>query len=377
MRVLNLTAFGALTILSLLYGSIVHSQRTSVARYHHIRKPTSCGDIDRTCVYPVEYVNRHGHPNHCWNYLRTYTGSHFPNPNNESYPDRKGHQTIDLAPYATSTSVMYLASGVIILVCERKGATWVRDTTGVAVFFMLVGMSSFAFHRAPTTTTRHNDWAMISVLLTYLGMTAFELHGPVMSAVKLVAAVFQLTYENEYIALYIGAGVILAGMSVMLVRSFLTSYQHPPYIFPSSVLALVCVFTAVLCKFYGNAEPNPNLPFLAYDSYHHRAECANDQRSEQIEDISHGTWHVYGALAGLIFTLPLIGCQSFSYVEMGIVLASSVATIITTCENRGSYTGWLGLMYTSAALWMIIPVGVQLYRPSKVDYKQVDISGNY
>lgn len=376
---MKLAWYGLCTIAVLLYGTLTHSSRSSVARYHHIRKPESCGDIDRTCVYEVTYVNRHGHPNHCWNFMKTPTGIHFPNVNNETYPNRTGYQSVDLAPYSTSTSVLYLVSGVIIMVFAHNDTPWVRDATGISVFFMVVGMSSFAFHRSPSDTTRHNDWAMISVLLTYLGMSAFEIHGPYTSGIKLVAAgiVFQISYDYVHLSLYIGAAIMLSGMAVMLVRAAMVrSFKPEPRMVQSIVVALGCVVAAVFSKYYGNAEPNPALPFLAYDAYHHRAECANDQNSEHVEDISHGNWHIYGALAGLVYALPVVGCNALTTLEMAAVLCTAAATAFSAMFNHGKYSEWMGLTYGSAVLWIVVSAGEWAYnRKSSVGYSAVKNRG--
>lgn len=363
--------FAAATVVILLYGSIAHTQRSDVARYHAIRKASGCSRESDHCEFPALYTNRHGHPNHCWNHMNGI----FPDPLNETFANRSGTRPYDMAPYSTSTSLLFLVRrsgdtcgkwrlssltvfltqvvGILLLLYDAEMMS--RDTNAIALSLAWVAASSFELHRAPSEVSRHNDYAAIAPLLTYLGFVAMGVgpgptkagaatlagisDNPWLASVKLtlVAVVILVTYTDVDIALYIGMAMILIGS----LRRLLLRDWKPV------LTAGVAAFSAVCAKAYGDEATI--LPWISYN-HHHRAECANDLNSAMLEDISHGTWHIMAALAALVYTPPLIGIDPLSDVEYGCVVLIALGTIIAVHTNSDNYAGWITLSYLSTVV---------------------------
>ena len=151
---MRVAAFSACTLVALIYGAVVHSVRSDVARYHAIRKPTTCTMGEDEFTVKEYHPNPHRHPNHCWKFM----DEEYPYAGNTSFPERSGDASFDLAPYSTASSLLYLVVGLIV------------DDPGASVLLAVLGEFNRAAPR-PDACNRHNDWGSIAPLLAWCAVS--------------------------------------------------------------------------------------------------------------------------------------------------------------------------------------------------------------
>lgn len=323
----KIVKFSVCTLLAIGYGAVVHENRSDVASYHSVRKPTTCvlGEDEYDIV---EYhFNPHRHPNHCWNYM----GSNYPNLDNTSFPERTGKKTADQSPFSTATSLLYL---VVALLTNDDGGT---------VLLSLLAASSFELHREPTDVSRHNDWGIISPLLVWYSLagieTAYKYVNSRDVSVLVVSIMFWTTYQDIVVAISVGAGLI----SVRSVYIFWTD----PSLRWTLGMSVLCAGVAFTAKQYGDG----NLGWIR--DHHHIGECTNNRNSGRIEDIVHSQWHVFSALALLLFERRVDVAKTASTVRNVIIVLGSVAVVASAFLNNDNYGGWLSVCIVSPVLWLM------------------------
>lgn len=335
----RLGGYGAALLVVLMYGAIKYDTFKDVPRYHAIRKPETCGDMDRTCVYDVTYINRHGHPNHCWNYMNG-----FPDPRNETYPNRTGAVGDDMMPYSTATSLLYLVAGLVVVGRESDHDPSQRDAMAIGLLLAWVASGSFELHRHPTDTSRHNDWANIAPLLAYMGLASFQVYSPTWCVIKLSITAIVMLVSNKYVyaSLYTGAAVLGIGAIVqMIVRR---NVVYP-------LIAALCALAAVASKTYSDQHDNGVAWVAGSNQFHNTAECANDMAAAKIEDLAHAQWHVWGSLAVLWYTTPLLALVPDPTPLQHIVLVTgATALIINATTNPGNLDAWMTMAFLTVLL---------------------------
>ena len=342
---MKVAVFSGCTLLALIYGAVVHGVRSNVPRYHAIRKPSTCRMGDDEFTVEEYHSNPHRHPNHCWKFM----DEEYPYAGNMSFPERTGDASFDLAPFSTASSLLYLVVGLLV------------DDPGASVLLALLSASSTELHRAPDACSRHSDWGSIAPLLAWCAVSGLAtpqsetaLARGRSAGVVLVFALFWTSYQDMLVAIAIGTALFLA-------RTAYEFWINPPSRI-TLLVTVLCGAAAFVAKEYGDG----NLPGIP--DHHHLSECANDAKSDAIEDVVHSLWHVFSALAVLLFfgaqknkaaAKPFpsqVGflCQS-SALDVVVTVAAS-AVIVTAGFNNDAYWAWLLVAFGSSVACVAVDV---------------------
>ena len=125
------------------------------------------------------------------------------------------------------------------------------------------------------------------------------------------------------------------------------------------MVALLCGATAIVAKEYGDGNLD-DIP-----DHHHLSECTNNANSDAIEDVVHSLWHVFSALAFLLF-LDIKNTDSSQadmptskelagFTAMTIVFAA-LAVIVTASVNTDTYWAWLLVAFVTSFACFAIDV---------------------